>query len=987
VAGQGLLEWESRVQASRVQDEVVEELLEWREDVAAGAIGSRVVLLAVPAGWGRSTVVALFREQAGGEGRPVFVEVDGGAHLGDRAVQATGLRQTLEDVRPSSGVLSKVAQVLEVDTAGGLAAMGLEVGSLFVPGLKLAGGLGTLLGSRLLSALGKAADDGPAGEAGAVAKAARATAAVSVHVPVVVVMDDADLLDAGLARTMITALAGRPDGRVLVVAAASPSCDLVTGLLKDPGADLAVRVRKAEASPKMDYPERLDLAQELLSWLPDALVERAARRTGTFADLFRVAGAERLAELDAGAPVEDSIEVMDAVIDALLERGAPTREAIVLAWAGGALHERQVDACLTALGGERVQGDPNVRRAGALVSLADPLYPRWAAQVAALSIHERSRLAEAVLAGARQVAAGSAASLADRVAARQAVHRIRADVNPTQRDQLPPMQGALIRGLESLGDMEGARQVAWESIGSAPEGPLRRDLRQAYLRVTGIAAADDPVAAEAIRQAVAAGASIRLEARVWAAANLLARPGDRAQAEELTGQIATELDRGGHDLGDSGDQWRLLLAIQSGKAGLPSLAQQLLAPMLASDDPNREKPARAVLHATAGQQADTRLQVILLEAELATTPADAAQERLRIHQALQRTYATLGMYRQALAHAQRELECRALVNQPPELRDVLVNRDDVAFWTGESGDEATALEMYTALVPDMERVLGPDHLDTMNARSYLAFWAGECGDLVTALEVLTPLVPDVERVLGPDHPDALHIRQKAAFCTGQSGDWAAAAELYAALLPDAERLLSPDDRGLLTVRGNRARAIGECGDCATALELERTLLPDTERVLGPDHPDALISRNNLACWTGECGDAARALEISTALLPDMQRVHGSDHPHTLVTRRNVARWTGQCGDAAAALEMLTVLLPDMERVLGISHPQTLKARSYAARWTGECGDAAAALEMFTALLPDQERVLGFSHPDTIATRNDIADWAARLRDGASKGAA
>jgi hypothetical protein len=74
-------------------------------------------------------------------------------------------------------------------------------------------------------------------QAGAVARAARAVAAVSVKLPVVVVIDDAGLLDAGLARAMITGLAARFDGRILVVAAASPGSELVKGLARDPGHD------------------------------------------------------------------------------------------------------------------------------------------------------------------------------------------------------------------------------------------------------------------------------------------------------------------------------------------------------------------------------------------------------------------------------------------------------------------------------------------------------------------------------------------------------------------------------------------------------------------------------------------------------------------------------------------------------------------------------------------------------------------------------
>lgn len=97
-----------------------------------------------------------------------------------------------------------------------------------------------------------------------------------MKVPVVVVFDDADLLDPGLARTVINGLAGRYDGQVLVVAAARPGSDLVTRMVKDPGPELAGRVGKADADPGMDYSDRAGLARELLPYLPAQAVERIA---------------------------------------------------------------------------------------------------------------------------------------------------------------------------------------------------------------------------------------------------------------------------------------------------------------------------------------------------------------------------------------------------------------------------------------------------------------------------------------------------------------------------------------------------------------------------------------------------------------------------------------------------------------------------------------------------------------------------------------
>jgi hypothetical protein len=88
---------------------------------------------------------------------------------------------------------------------------------------------------------------------------------VSVSVPVVVVVvDDADCLDPGLAVTLIRGLAGRCDGQVLVVAAAAPGSGLVRALTSDAGYELAGRVHRVEADPAMGYAARAGLAAELL---------------------------------------------------------------------------------------------------------------------------------------------------------------------------------------------------------------------------------------------------------------------------------------------------------------------------------------------------------------------------------------------------------------------------------------------------------------------------------------------------------------------------------------------------------------------------------------------------------------------------------------------------------------------------------------------------------------------------------------------------
>ena len=208
--------------------------------------------------------------------------------------------------------------------------------------------------------------------------------------------------------------------------------------------------------------------------------------------------------------------------------------------------------------------------------------------------------------------------------------------------------------------------------------------------------------------------------------------------------------------------------------------------------------------------------------------------------------------------------------------------------------------------------LGPDHSSILTTRHSIAAWTGRAGDARGALDLFTALLLDRQRIRGSDHTETLGIRADIALWTGQAGDVRAALELCTALLPDQQQILGPDDPDTLNTRHNLAHWTGRTGDARAALELCTALLPDRERVLGPDDRSTLNTRHNIAFWTGEAGDARAALELFTALLPDRQRILGSDHTDTLATRHNIAAWTGQAGDARAALELFTALLPDRQ---------------------------------------------------------------------------
>ena len=235
---------------SRRHAELAGELVEWWEDLWERDMSSRVVLVAVPPGWGRSAVLNHLAEAVDADDASVtlIVRVNGRELPEGTGLQAAALRQCLAGAARSH----RAAELLGMDRAGGVVQMGVGVGGLFASGPVAA--LGFLVAGAAVAAVGKAWDDRPAGQDGAVARVARAVAALSSEAPVVVIIDDADCLDNDLTLTMIENLAARRGGHVLVVAAVNPDSRLKAALVTRARVGITEGlVQVAEADPDMRF--------------------------------------------------------------------------------------------------------------------------------------------------------------------------------------------------------------------------------------------------------------------------------------------------------------------------------------------------------------------------------------------------------------------------------------------------------------------------------------------------------------------------------------------------------------------------------------------------------------------------------------------------------------------------------------------------------------------------------------------------------------
>jgi hypothetical protein len=263
------------------------ELAQWWDGLRLGGSGSHAILLAEPAGWGRSTVLDRLPEIIRTDAPTLEVRINGRSLPDGPGLQAAALRDSLL----GAGVRRQAAALLCTSRLRGAPRLG--AGSLLLAGM--AGTISLLQAGLAAAAAGGVADDSPASENGAAARAARVVAAVSASAPALVVIDDADYLEPGLAVTMIENLIDHHDSRVLVVAAVDLGSDLEAALTSRARyGPTAGKVHRAEADPRMGYQSRAELAGELRPHLTPAQAQQLARRTRTFAEIFAADGSEPL---------------------------------------------------------------------------------------------------------------------------------------------------------------------------------------------------------------------------------------------------------------------------------------------------------------------------------------------------------------------------------------------------------------------------------------------------------------------------------------------------------------------------------------------------------------------------------------------------------------------------------------------------------------------------------------------------------------------
>jgi tetratricopeptide (TPR) repeat protein len=145
-----------------------------------------------------------------------------------------------------------------------------------------------------------------------------------------------------------------------------------------------------------------------------------------------------------------------------------------------------------------------------------------------------------------------------------------------------------------------------------------------------------------------------------------------------------------------------------------------------------------------------------------------------------------------------------------------------------------------------------------------------------------------ERVLGPEHPNTLRSLNNLANLYRNQGQYEQAEPLYQRALEARERVLGPEHPDTLGSLNNLANLYADQGQYEQAEPLYQRALEAYERVLGPEHPDTAQTLGNLALLYSNQGKFELAVPLYQQTLAIYESVLGTAHPRTVNVRNNYA---------------------------------------------------------------------------------------------------
>jgi tetratricopeptide (TPR) repeat protein len=375
-----------------------------------------------------------------------------------------------------------------------------------------------------------------------------------------------------------------------------------------------------------------------------------------------------------------------------------------------------------------------------------------------------------------------------------------------------------------------------------------------------------------------------------------------------------------------------------------------------------------------------RLWLVCLLVVLLAAPAGAAnspleeaaalnQEAIKLHEA--------GRYQEALPLAQRALEIREKI-LGPEHPDTITSLNNLAYLYKITGAYAQALPLYQRALQIREKTLGPEHPEVGTSLNNLAMLYEAMGAYEQALPLLHRALQVIEKSRGPEHSFTGQSYFNLAALYQTLGDYEKALPLFQRALMIIEKVHGPEHPVTATSLGHLAGFYELMGLYEKALPLYQRALAIREKVQGPEHPDTAASLSDLAPLFFSMARNKQARLLLQRALKIREKALGPEHPDTAASLSDLAVLYDSIGAYDQALPLFQRALKIREKVLGPEHRGTADSLEYLATLYKVMGVYDQALPLLRRSLKIREKALGPGHPDTARSLNGLASLSESL---------
>ena len=188
------------------------------------------------------------------------------------------------------------------------------------------------------------------------------------------------------------------------------------------------------------------------------------------------------------------------------------------------------------------------------------------------------------------------------------------------------------------------------------------------------------------------------------------------------------------------------------------------------------------------------------------------------------------------------------------------------------GQYDTALPLYQRCLEARERLLGPEHPDTLTTVGNLAGLFQDKGDYEQAEAFYTRDLEASERLLGPEHPSTLITVGNLGLLYSKKGDYKQAEAYYKRCLEARERLLGPEHPATVATVGNLADLLSDQERYGESIPLRRQELEVAANRDSRDTIVAMTSINDLAIALREIGELEESEALFRELVAGRQQV-------------------------------------------------------------------------------------------------------------------